>query len=80
MSLSPDRNAIELLNAAGAQPLQLRLQLQRFRPGGADARPAIQQTLTAGRLHRVGPQNWNAVSGQLLQDQLALPANRLRLR
>lgn len=80
MSLSPDRTAIELLNAPGAQAVQLRLQLQRFRPGGADARPAIQQTLTAGQLHRVGPQSWNAVSGQLLQEQLNLPANRLRMR
>jgi len=80
VSLSADRGALELLNAQGAQPIEVRIELQRFRPGGNDARPAVQQTLTPGQLQRVGPQNWGALGGQLRLEQINLPANRLRVR
>jgi len=80
VSLSADRGALELLNAQGAQPIEVRIELQRFRPGGNDARPAVQQTLTPGQLQRVGPQNWGALGGQLRLEQISLPANRLRVR
>ncbi len=77
-SLSADRSAIELLSAPGAQPIRLRLQLRRFHPGGADTRPDIQQLLTAGQLHRIGPLNWAALGGQLRLEQMVAPPSRLQ--
>lgn len=77
VSLNTQRSALELLNAPGAQPINFRLQLRRFAPGGTQTRPPIQQSLATGQLLRIGPQNWGALSGQLRLEQLALPTGRL---
>ena len=80
-SLSPDRSAVEILNSAGAQPLRLRLRLERFLPAGGVSLPAVQQTVAAGQLHLLGPTNWATLqTGQLRSLPRPLPANRLQTR
>lgn len=80
-ALGADRGTLEILIGLNAPPVQFRLQLQRFQPGGAQLLLPAVQRVNAGQLLRFSPSNWNALQGsQLRLENLQLPPGRLKLQ